>query len=422
MNHEGYNPLSLPNKTKNNKQLFDFFFVFLYDNNMNKSVFLDYVESYEVEEVRMALKEAFDILKLKGLFQPKMKVLIKVCIPNSCEPSTAVTTHPAVVTALAKECEELGVETIIADSPFGRYNVTKLEEVYSTTGMLEVANTTNAQLNYDLSITRIDNPLGKRSKSITMLSIINEVDLIINVGKLKLDDKLGYIGVCSNMFGIIPGELKNVVLNRLPKVADYNDYIIDILETLKDKPIINVLDGVVALEAGNSPRMLSMMGVSTDPYALDAAVLDVLGMDYNETILKQADKRGLTEIDKPYRLVGEKIEKFIVEDFALVEVNNDDFINSNKADRKRFFNSHQRRVKISCKKCKGCGVCSKICPVGAIQMKYDKNGELFAEIDYDKCVFCFKCHTACPYEVVDILSPAGYNKIEKEINKQNEEK
>ena len=30
-------------------------------------------------------------------------------------------------------------------------------------------------------------------------------------------------------------------------------------------------------------------------------------------------------------------------------------------------------------KCKGCSICSRVCPTKAIMMKYDKNGELFAQ-------------------------------------------
>ena len=55
-------------------------------------------------------------------------------------------------------------------------------------------------------------------------------------------------------------------------------------------------------------------------------------------------------------------------------------------------------------------------------MKYDKNGELFAEIDYKKCILCKKCHTACPYQLVDMITPLGYKKFDKAINKYNQEK
>ena len=54
-------------------------------------------------------------------------------------------------------------------------------------------------------------------------------------------------------------------------------------------------------------------------------------------------------------------------------------------------------------------------------MKYDKNGELFAEVDYKKCIFCNKCITACPYNVVEQKTPLAYKTMMKEIEKYNKE-
>ena len=47
------------------------------------------------------------------------------------------------------------------------------------------------------------------------------------------------------------------------------------------------------------------------------------------------------------------------------------------------------------KKCIGCGICVKICPVDAISMK---NGK--AIIDQEKCIHCGKCRPDCPVEAI----------------------
>ena len=388
---------------------------------MNNSVFLDYIESYDIDAIQSAVSEALDILKIRGEFKPKMKILVKVCLPNSNSPDNAQTTHPAVVTAVVNELTKMGATCVVADSPYRKYSPTALDEVYLNTGMLEVANLTPCELNHDLRVCKIETPDGKKAKSLTLLELVNGVDAIVNIGKIKIDTTFGYFGATHNMFGLVPGELKSLVMNRLINLGNFNHYIIDILEAMKDKLLLNVLDGVVALEAVDTPRMLSCIGLSCDPYALDASILDILGVGYNSTILKQASERKVFNKENPYKLVGEKIEKFKVEDFALSEFGADTLLNKSNGDRNRYFNANQRRVKIDGKICKGCGVCSKICPTGAIMMKYDKEGELYAEVDYDKCIFCFKCHTACPYKVVDIISPLGYKHLEKELNKYNEE-
>ena len=47
-------------------------------------------------------------------------------------------------------------------------------------------------------------------------------------------------------------------------------------------------------------------------------------------------------------------------------------------------------------KCKGCSLCSKNCPVGAI------TGELKSpfEINQDKCIKCGVCIAKCPFKAI----------------------
>lgn len=385
---------------------------------MNNIVALQYLDKYDFEEVKNKLKLAFEELKASNLFRPKMKALIKVCLPDEFSPDKAKTTHPSIVRAVISLLSEVGVSCVVAESPYKKFNNANLDSVYLNTGMLEVANLTTCELNHDLKTTYVQTPNGLKSRNLCLLNIINEVDVIINVGKININSKLGYAGACSNMFGLIPGEMKSIVLNRLETLKDYNNYLIDLIETQKEKLVLNVLDGVVALEAGETQRMLSCIAASEDVFSLDAVIMDILGINYENTILKQAEERGLFSFEKPYRLTGEKIERIKVEDFALIEFNNSKPLH-NHNEQKRYFNSHQERVKIDYKSCKGCGVCSKICPTNAITMKYDKNGELYAHVDYKKCIFCFKCYAGCPYKIVDLITPKGFKKIDKELNKQN---
>lgn len=46
--------------------------------------------------------------------------------------------------------------------------------------------------------------------------------------------------------------------------------------------------------------------------------------------------------------------------------------------------------------CTGCEMCTNICPVNAIQMKIDKTGFLYPEIDLENCIHCNLCHEHCP--------------------------
>ena len=393
--------------------------IFCNIKNMYDYVSLNYIEEYDSKIITDAVKTAFSTLGAEKFFKPKMKVLVKVNLPVSVSPNLAKTTHPAVVRAVVDVLNSYNVKCILADSPMKDAN--NLDKLYFETGMLDVANNSNCELNHNLVATEFDFAQGVGTKSLYMLNILNEVDAIVNIGKVKIDENLGYLGATSNLFGLVAGEYKNLVLNRISTIKGFNNLIIDIAEMLNEKLVLNVLDGIVALEAGNTPRVLSCLAISENAFALDASVIDILGLPAENTFLQDAQIRGHIKLEHPYKLIAEKVEKFKLEDFGLYDLNRESEIHPNKRGEKSYFKNHQKRVSIKPKKCKGCAVCSKVCPTGAIMMKYDKNSELFAEIDYSKCIFCFKCKEICPYNVVDFKTPLGYKMIMKNLNDKNKE-
>lgn len=59
--------------------------------------------------------------------------------------------------------------------------------------------------------------------------------------------------------------------------------------------------------------------------------------------------------------------------------------------------------------CTGCSACANICPVGAIEMKFDEKGFYKPFVNQDKCIDCGMCDRVCP-----ILNNAkNENKIKK---------
>ena len=51
-------------------------------------------------------------------------------------------------------------------------------------------------------------------------------------------------------------------------------------------------------------------------------------------------------------------------------------------------------------KCTGCNICSKVCPVNAIQIKMRKNSVEKFEIKLDACYGCDICVDVCPYDLL----------------------
>lgn len=386
---------------------------------MSKNVYLSYLENYKIEDVEDSLNSAFYNLNLFSVVKPKMKVLVKVDVNSACVPDMAETTNPAVVRAVVNLLTNLGAICTVVDSPYKKYNVENLDNIYLTTGMLEVANQTKCTLNRNLTSFVKEIPNGKMLKSVYLLDVLNQYDAIVNVGKIKIKENFGYMGACSNLFGFVPGEMKTTICNRLNRVEDYENMLLDIYSVVQNKLLVNVLDGVVTLEAGDSPRMLSCLAVSENALNLDATILDILNISPKNSIIKVATERELYSAQNSYKVLGEKIEKFRITDFLIGKAELNSFLNGKP---KINVDKNQKYVHINGKVCKGCEICSKICPTNAIVMKYDKNGELFAHINYNKCIYCFKCSTACPYSVVEIVEPLKYKKLIKEITKYNENK
>ena len=382
------------------------------------NVILSRIDSYDSELLSDKFSEIFESLNLFHILKPKMRVLILPTLSGPSAPDAARTTHPSLICALVNVLSKNGIKCIVAASPYGKYDVQTLDKTYLETGMIDAENVSKFELNHDLTITKKNYENGVRAKSVTLLGIINDVDAIINVNKLIYDSKLGYLGAANNLMYLIPGELKTVAINRLTTLKDYYDYLLDLFGLLEDKIKLNITDGIVTLEQGVQ-RMASFVGVSKNPIALDAAVLDVLGVNPHESIVKVATDRGIVDITRPYRSMGDKVEDLIIGDYNIGDFALSSDITDAVKHSKLYFKSHQQRTTISRDKCKGCMVCTKICPTGAISMKLDKNNERYAEIDYTKCIFCNKCYTACPYSVIDVKTPLKYKLINKEIDKFN---
>lgn len=385
---------------------------------MKNNVNLKYLDNYNISDVEKTIADMFEQYFSSNILTAKSRVMLKVDLSSSCFPDEAKTTHPAVINAVVNVLTKNNIKSVIVDSPYKKYNLANLDEVYFNTGMLEVANLTNCELNHNLKTKEYEIANGFKLKSVKLLEEIDKVDAIINISKLKFDSKLGLQCATSNLLGLVPGELKTTLLNRCEKLIDYHNLLLDIYTVVKDKLVLNVVDGIVSLEEDSTPRLSCLLAVSDNNFSLEAVLNDMFDIDLENTILAQAEERGYISTNKMYKLQGEKPDRFKLPDLELTERNQFSLVNNNKK-RKRYIRANQERTVIDDDKCKGCSVCSKICPTGAIMMKYDKNGELYAHIDYEKCIYCHKCYVACPYKIVEVKTPHKYKKLQKEIEKQN---
>ena len=377
-------------------------------------VALKICKQYNIEIISNCLKEGFDLLGgLNKFIKPNMKVLIKPDLYEATNPNEAKTTNPYVVSALADLIAREGASCIIADSPKGNFNQSRLDSVYIKTKMLEVSNDGNAMLNVNDDITTIHNPKGVCCRDIYIMDAVNQADIIINVGKFRCDKYLGLIGCSQNLFGLVPGNVKKLIKSRCYKLKSYYNYIIDLNEALENKVVLNILDGIVSCEANNDPRILNAILIGENCYSVDEVALKIINQPAN-LLLTESQTRQ--KVDFGAEIVGDNLQSLVCADYNYSSL----YENVERGSSKHFkrkYNKLQKRPIISSTLCKGCRICENNCPMKAIKMKNGTMGQ-YADIDYNQCINCFKCVDNCPYKVVTTKTPFAYKRIENTLNRK----
>lgn len=386
----------------------------------NTTVALKTCTEYTPNIVNTALQQCFDLLGgLTSVVKPNCKVLIKPDLYCITEPNVAKTSHPNIVTALAEQIAKIGAKCIIADSPKGNFTQSTLDKTYIKTQMLQSSNNGNASLNINDNVGIIHNPNGEQSRDIYIMDAVNSVDVIINVGKLRCDKHLGLIGCSQNLFGLVPGKFKSLITSRCSTMESYSNYIIDLYETLENKMVINVLDGIVGCESNNDPRILNTIIVGENPFSVDALALKIINQDINSNLLlKESVRRNKFKYE--FEVLGDNFEPLVCSDFNYSQ-SSSRISKTYPVITKLQYNTLQKRPTISPKLCKGCNVCVISCPMKAISIENDKLGKI-AKVDYTKCVSCFKCVDACPYKIIKAKTPFRYKSIDKMIKKSTHNK
>lgn len=72
-----------------------------------------------------------------------------------------------------------------------------------------------------------------------------------------------------------------------------------------------------------------------------------------------------------------------------------------------------KRMDVNFDRCKGCGLCTSVCPVKIVEMQHERlNKEGYYTsicIDQDKCIACAMCAMMCPDCAITITSEVKNN-------------
>ncbi|MHB8994668.1 MAG: DUF362 domain-containing protein [Armatimonadota bacterium] len=372
---------------------------------MAANVHLAECRDYDREQVRAAVREGLDAVAPPGLIRPGMRVLLKPNVINDMVPERAVCTHPEIVRAVAEWALEGGGEVVIGDQP--GYAMTEVvETAFSNTGMiaackgLDVTFRLLSRGGYD----EVEPPECFRFHKVQYAREVLQADVVINLPKAKTHSQTMYTGAIKNMFGAVAPH-QRLDAHLAGKYWAMSEALVDCYASRP--PHLHLMDAVVIMEGmgptQGKPRDLGLLVASTDGVALDAIVEQLMGFRPGEVATTVAAANvGLGERDlKAIHVTGADPAAFAI-----------------KAERAPGMRAEMlgpllpllrwlvtARPEVIRKDCKACGACAGICPAKAVTI------EDYALIDCNKCVECFCCQEACPYDAIQVKRPRVYRAV-----------
>lgn len=352
-------------------------------------------ESYDPEEVHQALSLALE--RAGGLPPSKGgKTLLKANLLAPRAPEEAVTTHPEILRALAKQLSEREPTTslTVADSP-GYIFQDQWEELFKTTG---VATLRDEPLEIEVvpliseGLSEVEVSGGKTLKKARVAKMVLAADQIYSVAKLKTHVETEMTGCIKNMFGIADTATRKAA-HSAPSLEWLAQGILDLFSIRT--PDFCVLDAIQAMEGDGPSRGTPVLTgwILAGANALAVDMMASLIMGYRNPmeipLLKVAANRGIgPSSPEEIELVGADPGELEYRSFR------------KSSGRVRWIPTSLRgfvhglvalKPVLQPDLCTHCGICAKVCPVDAITLQ-----SMGPHIDRSLCVKCLCCHEMCP--------------------------
>ena len=352
--------------------------------------------TYENDAVQRAVDDLFALCGGIATFvKPGQRVLVKLNLLMKRKPEQATTTHPAVARAIVRAIQRAGATPILVDSPGGPYTRGMLAGVYDTCGIRAVAEETGCALNDDFSTTTRYFAEGQVARHLDLLGVLDQVDAVMTVGKLKTHGLTTMTGCVKNLYGLVPGTTKVEYHARYQDVTLFSNMLLDICACVK--PCFAILDAIEGMEgegpSGGRPRSIGALIGSRNAHAADAVGAKLIGLRPEQvTTLEAAMARNLLP---DYELAGDDAESLILRDFDIP-------MKHRRASWVRLVNKLPQALRprpvFTHRKCDGCGTCMRACPAKAIVMDEKRR----PQVDVKKCIRCYCCQELCPRTDVEV--------------------
>jgi len=372
---------------------------------MRAKVAIERCGAYNPDELYNALKKAAlaaDFPDIKG-----KTVLLKPNIVMDSAPEKAVTTHPVFLEAVILLAKEFGASRILAgDSP----GIQGPNFTARGSGLGEAAKKHGAEwVDFTKGTIEIKCPEGKAQKSFVVSKFLQEVDLVINLPKLKNHQLMYYTGAMKNLFGLVPSIKKSTFHVRYPSRESFASMIVDLNIAVR-KPVYAFMDAVVAMEgpgpSAGTPKQAGLVMACANLLAMDIAASSVVGYPpqlipvNKEALARKIWLNDISEVDYPLL----KPQEVMVRDFVKIPFKKTgsqflDFITPGPL--KKIFSRQNPLPVINGNACVCCSDCVKICASNAIKL-VNQGGIMRIVIDKNLCIRCYCCHEICSEKAIKV--------------------
>lgn len=322
------------------------------------------------------------------------RVLLKPNVMKGAPPEACLGTHPAVVGALCELLRGRGCDVVVGESS-GLLGFT--DEVLGASGIATAVGGAGARLvNFDAGpFERL--VLDGIGITVWVPRLLFEVDVVVQVPKLKTHTFMGLSAALKNLMGVLPGATKCRLHVALPDPHRFARAILALHRTLESRGVrldAAVVDAVWALAGAGSrrsgPRDLGLVVAGRDLVAVDVACAEAAGLaPASIPILAAAAPRGVVPADAAPRAgtAMAPARPGLKDRWPLLHA-------AHYWLRARIVHPAHEPAR-----CRDTGECRRVCPTRCLE---ERDGRLVAGPD---CVGCFACHEVCPTGAMRLSVP-----------------
>ena len=367
------------------------------------------LDTYDQARVDEAVRTGIALLGGLGQFvRTEEKVLLKPNLLSRALPQKAITTHPAVFSAVCRLLREEGYEHLsYGDSP-GNPTTTP-DKAAETAGIAAAAAAYQVEKADFSSGSIVHYPQGRVARSFYLCRGVQECDALINVCKMKTHALERITGAVKNLYGCVAGVNKATGHASFPNSEVFADMLADLNGCIS--PRLHVMDGVTAME-GNGPTSgtpiaMNVLLFSADAVALDAVFAHLVHLNPADVpTCVSGVKAGLGVMDAD-QITVRTPEGELTPAEAQAKYGKPEFdVFRGQMKKGLLFKVMpllpflQHRPRADMKKCIGCGICEEACPVPEKAVHSGKGQK--AKYDYKKCIRCYCCQEMCPAKAIEV--------------------